>query len=116
MRWANRSISNREVRRIVRFLFGWVRIVRALADVKTTGMTYFNGPFSGGFDCVIPRGSVMRVYDVTELGFLCTPEGELESALVPVGERSNPKYSSAAFTFNLGEIGRRFELVSLPGK
>ena len=86
--------------------------VRALVDVETLGMAYHSGPFSSGFACRIPRGSVMRVYSTTDLGFSCTPEGELEIQLVPASDRNNPKYSAAAFTFGLGDIGRTFEVLS----
>ena len=85
--------------------------VRALVDVDTIGLSYYNGPYSTGFDCRIPRGSVMRVYDATELVFLCTPEGELETELVPASHRNDSKYAGAAFQFDIGDIGRRFELI-----
>ncbi len=131
--------------RVLRFLFGFVRIglivlaagpryvaavigarlanrrgvrvtegdhVRALVDINARGMIYFNGPYSGGLTCTISRGSVLRVYHVHDLGFLCTPEGDLERTLVPVADRSDSKYSGVAFSFGLGDIGRRFELVS----
>jgi hypothetical protein len=85
--------------------------VRATVDIKARGLVYFNGPFSGGFVCTIPCGSVLRVYHVHDLGFLCTPEGDLEAALVPASDRSNSKYAGAAFAFGLGDVGRRLELV-----
>jgi hypothetical protein len=88
--------------------------VRALVDVKTTGIVYYNGPFSTGFRCVIPRGSVLKVYSVGDLAFLCTPEGEVEAALVPASDRAHSKYAGAAFSINIGDIGRRFEVVSRP--
>ena len=81
--------------------------VRALEDLDEIGLVYFKAPFSTGFRCTIPKGSVPRVYGVTRLGFVCTPEGKLEAAIVPEHDRRDDRYAGAAFSFTLADLGRR---------
>ena len=87
--------------------------LRALVDIRTIGMVYFRAPFSSGFRCTIPKGSVLNVYhepDANDLGFNCTlVDADLEVLLVPATDRTSDKYTGHAFAFGLGDIGRRLE-------
>lgn len=87
--------------------------LRLRADVRTTGLVYFNGPFSSGFHCEIPQGAELVVYSASGLAFQCTlADPALEERLIPKDLRLDPKYAGTAFTFGLGDLGSRLEVLA----
>jgi hypothetical protein len=87
--------------------------IRARVDIQTLGLIYFHAPYTSGHRCRIPQGSVLRIYDASgRLGFLCTPDDSvLEEAIVPAADRLSEKYAGIAFSFGIGDIGRRFDVL-----
>ena len=86
----------------------------ARLDIEARGLTYYHAPATTGFRCCIPCGAVLVVYAEPSrhsLGFVCTlADPELEARLVP--DRFNPKYAGSAFSFGLGDIGRKLEILT----
>ena len=84
----------------------------AMADFKTHGMTHWKAPFTGGFQCVVPKGTILVAdYDSPKLstGFGVTPENyaELEIRLVPEEDRSAQKYNGYSLSLRYGLIGKK---------
>src|SRR5205085_380476 len=78
--------------------------------VATSGLTSWLTPFTGSFETVIPAGTVLLTdHDAVSSapGFSLVPEryAEIEVALVPEEDRSNPKYGGYYFVFLDSDIG-----------
>lgn len=89
--------------------------VRAMVSISAEGIVYYRGPYSTGIRCVIPAGTVLRVYSDTDdrtLAFACTfVNAADEHRLVPEGDRADSKYAGVAFAFDLADVGRRLEIL-----
>ncbi len=79
-------------------------------DVPTNGLSTWRAPFTGGFETVIPEGTVLVADEQVAgaSGFGCIPERyrELEPALVPEDTRSSAKYDGYYFVFLLSDLGK----------
>ncbi len=83
---------------------------RLIRDLRTGGLTSWRVPFSGGFECVVPSGTVVAVESdppIRARAVYCIPENydELECLLVPEEDRDSPKYSGYALVIQLVEFG-----------
>ena len=71
-------------------------------DKQTNGLTSWSAPFTGGFECNVPAGTVFEVLHdsvVTAKGFGCKPVNynQFELAHVPESDRCSPKYNGYYF-------------------
>ena len=87
------------------------RTVRAL---PARGLVQWRAPFTSGFECVIPQGTVLIVdHDSAPIstGFGCVPVNrtELEVQLVPEEDRKAEKYAGYYFVLPYRHIGRELE-------
>lgn len=86
-------------------------------DITTHVAVSWAAPYTGGYDCVIPKGTVLvalRDQRYDSLAFTCIPENylELERVFVPASDRFAPKYTGYHFAFTNTEVGVRLQLVS----
>ncbi len=93
----------------VRFVKRGRRFV-AMHDFPAQGLTHWNAPFTGGFNCVVPKGTVFVVDYDSQPGataFGCVPENakDFELRFVPEAERTNPKYGGYSLVFFFSVIG-----------
>jgi hypothetical protein len=85
-------------------------------DFPTGGMAAYSAPYSSGFNCVVPRGTIL-VADQDQLqdapSFVCMPEKykEMEELLVPEAER-NDKYLGYYLVCRGAAIGGALSLIS----
>lgn len=98
--WWQRSVTDK---------LGKERFITA-KDIEIHGLTTWAAPFTGGFKCVIPKGTTIIAYDQQvpgAEGFAAIPENyeELESLLVPESDRSHYKYTGYYFVFPRKDIG-----------
>jgi hypothetical protein len=92
-----------------------------LRDWKTSAMTHWLAPFTGGEECVVPKGTVLVVaHDLVESAsaFYVRPENykELELRLIPEETRTEDKYngySLVLFCKDIGTLAERFPKSSL---
>lgn len=80
--------------------------------IRSVGIAYFNGLYSSGFECQIPRGAELQVYSTSGILFQCAlTDPALEQRLAPQADRRDTKHAGHAFTFGLGDLGRHLEVV-----
>lgn len=89
---------------------------RAVKDVPTGGVTTWNAPFTGGFEGVLPRGTVITVDNDPPMGaraVYCIPDNyeELERLLVSQEDRDASHYSGYALVISLADFGEAFVLL-----
>jgi len=80
--------------------------------VETTGLTHWRAPFTGGFECTIPAGTVLiashdQVEGAPGVGFRPSAYEEMERLLVPDADRTAEKYDSYTLVVLLTEIGTK---------
>jgi hypothetical protein len=83
---------------------------RVVRDLPGSGITTWAAPFTGGFDCVIPGGTILTVDNDPPMGasaVYCRPENydELEQVFVPDCDRRSAKYDSYALVIPLASFG-----------
>lgn len=91
------------------------QVYRALEDVNALGVVILNAPGSGGFYCIIPRGTRI-VIDNEPLpwpisrGAYAAPLNykELEEKLVPLEELRSPVYRSYALSITFKDLKKYF--------
>ena len=88
----------------------------AISDFKTGGMTHWRAPFTGGFKCVVPKGTILVAdYDSVRLstGFGVVPEkySELEEILVSKEDRTAQKYAGYSLVLSYHLIGKRLRKI-----
>lgn len=88
----------------------------ALTELQAKGLTHWRAPFTGGFECNVPKGTILvAVHDSAPIstGFGVEPENyeELEKQLVPEEDRTAEKYGGYSFVINYREIGKRVKQV-----
>jgi hypothetical protein len=81
-------------------------------DTPVHGLTVWGAPYTGGFRCVIPKGTVLVVaHDPVTgaLGFTVVPEEyeKMEEVLVPEEDRTSRKYGGYYFVFTYDELGTK---------
>ena len=110
--------------------FKWVRLLGRLShptirkgdrfvtltEMPATGLTHWRAPFTGGFECRIPEGTVLvAMHDsaTVSTGFGVRPENyeELEKKLVPEADRTADKYGGYSFVISYREIGKRVKPI-----
>jgi hypothetical protein len=87
---------------------------RVVRDLATSGVTSWRAPFTGGFECVIPSGTVVTVDNDPPMGasaVYCVPENydDLERAFVPAEDREAEKYGGYAVLIDLADFGEALE-------
>jgi hypothetical protein len=80
-------------------------------DLATGGITMWRAPFTGGFNCTLPAGTVLRVENDPVPGaraVYCLPEDYegLEQLVVPEADRRGDKYDGYALVVLLEEFGQ----------
>ncbi|WP_223908673.1 hypothetical protein [Geobacter sp. AOG1] len=88
-----------------------------MEDIKTHVAVSWAAPYTGGYDCVIPKGIVLvAIRDQRDgsLAFSCIPVNyqELEKVFVPASDRFELKYAGYHFAFTNTDVGVRLQLVS----
>jgi hypothetical protein len=83
---------------------------RVVKDFAANGLTMWMAPTTGGFECVIPAGTVVTVEHDPQWGasaVSCVPDNyhELELVFVPAGERKAKLYSGYALVIPLADFG-----------
>jgi hypothetical protein len=89
---------------------------QSTSELSASGLTHWRAPFTGGFQCALPAGTVLVVVDdplahATAAG--CRPEryAEFEEVLVPIEDRSHEKYDGYTLVIELDEFGRSLQLI-----
>lgn len=83
---------------------------KILNDTKIIGSTSWFKPFTGDFECVLPKGTILVAdHDQIEsaIGFSLSPKEYdlMEVRLVPEKIRNTAKYGGYYFVFTIDEIG-----------
>lgn len=85
-------------------------------DVPALGVTQWRAPFTGGFECVVPAGTVLLVLgaQAEAEAFPCRPEDyeRLEQLLVPEEVRTSEKYDGYYLLFKKRDIGSTLQTIS----
>jgi hypothetical protein len=89
----------------------------ALTDFEITGLTHWSAPYTGGFKCVIPKGTILIVFHDPvpgAIGFGVIPEnkGEFELKHVPESDRKAGNYSGYSFIFFEKDIGTKIRKIA----
>jgi len=79
-------------------------------DIKVRGLIIWGAPYGGGFDCILPAGTILVAENDAVLwaeGFAVVPinYNELEKQLVPEADRTAKKYGGYCFSFLKSDIG-----------
>jgi len=87
-----------------------------LDDYEQVGLVHYKGPFTDGFRCTVPKGTVLVAFSNSErisLGFGCVPENEKEFEILHVPEdlRNDEKYTGYSFGFKYKEIGKKLKTI-----
>ena len=86
---------------------------RATQAVDVRALTHWRAPFTSGFTCRLPEGTVVVVRQdapASATAALCVPEdSELESVLVPSRDRTDPKYDGYHLLVPVDDLGATFE-------
>lgn len=87
-----------------------------LNGLKASGFTHWRASFTGGFDCVIPKGVVLvAIHDSAPVstGFGVRPENyeELEKQLVPEADMNADKYDGYSFVIRHKDIGKKVKKI-----
>ncbi len=87
-----------------------------ITDIKTTGLTHWLAPMTDGFQCIIPKGTVLvATFDSERMsrGFSLIPEKykELEPQFVPLEQRASAKYNGYSFVLKYSDIGKRIKPI-----
>ena len=87
-----------------------------LKDIKTNGLIHYDAPFTGGFRCIIPRGTTLIALSDSEkisLGFACIPANkeEFESKYILESDKGE-KYAGFSFVLKYTEIGKRIKKLN----
>jgi hypothetical protein len=82
---------------------------RVVKDMPASGITTWAAPFTGGFECVIPRDTVLVVENDPPMGasaVYCVPEHyrELEAVFVAREDYQAEKYSGYALVIPLDDF------------
>jgi hypothetical protein len=76
---------------------------------KSNCLTHFNGPYTLGFECMVPKGTILIAYHASEIisaGFSCIPEKPQEfEQFIPIEQRNDPKYQSFSIGLRYRDIG-----------
>lgn len=80
--------------------------------VEATGLTHWRAPFTGGFECTIPAGTVLvadhdQVEGAQGIGLRPSAYEEMERLLVPERDCAAEKYDGYTLVVLLTEIGTR---------
>ena len=86
---------------------------RAKQAVDVRGLIHWRAPLTSGFVCTVPEGIVVVVDQdapASATAALCVPEdSELESALVPSRDRTDPKYDGYHLLVPFHDLTTLFE-------
>ena len=87
-----------------------------LNDFEIYGCSLWRMPYVGGFDCVIPKGTVLVAHSdqlPDALGFSLKPEkyDEMKEVLVPENDRTDPKFGGYYFVFTNDQIGKDIDYL-----
>lgn len=83
-------------------------------DIGATGLIHYKAPFTDGFKCTIPKGTILVAFSDSErisLGFGCIPENKekFERKHIPENQRNDDRYTGYSFVFTYKEIGKRLK-------
>lgn len=86
----------------------------AAKSLPARGLVQWRAPFTSGFECVIPEGTVLVAENDSapiSTGFGCIPENqkELETQLVPEQDRMAEKYAGYYFVLSYKHIGKELK-------
>jgi hypothetical protein len=80
-----------------------------LEDIETDGLVHWNAPFTSGFRCVIPKGTILTTlhdYSASSaVGFVPKDYNGFEQKHVPEADRKAQKYAGYSFVFLRSAIG-----------
>lgn len=85
----------------------------AIEDVDAAGVTTWAAAYTGGFDCTIPRGTVLISLQDQFPGakfLMAVPDRyqDLEKLMVPESDRLHKKYGGYHLVLKSGDVGRKF--------
>jgi hypothetical protein len=82
----------------------------AIKDFEVTCLTHFAGPYTFGFDCVIPKGTILISFVNSEelsAGFGCLPEKPDEfEKYIPPDQKNDSKYQGFSIVLKYTDIGK----------
>jgi len=113
LEWA-REYETRQLKEWARFP-SHGEVYEALHDVQVRFVTHWRAPFTGGGSGLLPAGSRVRV----EVYFTQEPisvyaqalDPNLETMLVPMEDRSAPKYGGYSLSITTEQLNRDFSLL-----
>lgn len=87
---------------------------RATRPIRARGLIQWKAPFTSGFECTIPEGTILvPEWDSVRIstGFACVPinRDELEQQLFPEEDRKSEKYAGYYFYLPYKHIGTELE-------
>ena len=85
-------------------------------DLEKICLTHWRAPFTGGFECTIPAGTILiSFYDQVEhpatLGLIPENYEEFERSYVSETYRFDPKYQGYSFVFTTNDIGDKLKPI-----
>jgi len=85
-------------------------------DLDTDGLVHWRAPFTSGFHCVIPKGTILVTfhdYSPSAAAFALVPEDYkgFEKKYVPHDDIIATKYAGYSFVFARSEISRKLRLL-----
>lgn len=88
---------------------------QVIEDVETDGLVHWSAPFTSGFHCVIPKGTVLVTFRDSEsasaLGLVPENYKEFEQKFVPESDRTADKYAGYSFVFTRSEACERLRAL-----
>lgn len=80
-------------------------------DIETAGLIHWRAPFTSGFHCVIPNGTILVTFGdcpASSAAFAVVPEDyrQFERQHIPPEDVSAEKYSGYSFVFVRSRIGK----------
>ena len=84
-------------------------------DIETNGLVHWSAPFTSGFHCVIPKGTVLVTFrdsgSADALGLIPEHYKEFEQRFVPDSDRTADKYAGYSFVFTRAQARKRLRQI-----
>jgi hypothetical protein len=80
-------------------------------DVETDGLVHWRAPFTSGFHCIIPKGTILVSFgdSVSSSAVGLVPEDykEFEQKFIPESDRTADNYAGYSLVFTRAEVRKR---------
>jgi hypothetical protein len=100
--------SNPKIRKDDKFI--------VIEEFKANCLTYFKGPYTFGFECMIPKDTILIApcdSGIFSLGFDCVPENPHEfHKFIPEEQINDSKYQCFSIVLRYSDIGKLVNKIS----